>query len=344
MERGRDDGILGAVSRITMDIDIESSKRAFPVRAPGHVAVDEHGTLWTADTGNHRLVMADRGGAVRLVVGSGDPGWRDGDGADAALHAPRGIAVCASGRRLYVADSGTCTIRRVDLDAVGDATVTTVAGTGERGEALAPGRRPALRTALPGPVAVAVDEDRELLFATMDAGQVWVVELSGERAAAPCAGSRSGGQGDGACFEAGFAAPAGLVLSSDRKRLYIADAGASAVRVLYLDANVVETLEVTTLDESDSPLRGCVGLCLGPGGLALADTGNHALRGFNLRHGRLMTIWQGDELPLASPQAVCLDRRARRYVVADTGNDRLVFVATDASRAGVLPLSISRPL
>jgi DNA-binding beta-propeller fold protein YncE len=81
---------------------------------------------------------------------------------------------------------------------------------------------------------------------------------------------------------------------------------------------------------------------LSPAGLVVADTGNDALRGVNLRHGTVTTLWRAASAPtLAGPSSVAFDRAGRSYVVADTGHDRLVRVATDASRAAAITLRSS---
>lgn len=321
--------------------------------------------MWIADTGHHRIVIADRHGAVRLVIGTGAPGSRDGAHGEASFDAPEGLAVTRAATRLYVADPGAHAIRRVDVDlAAGTAEVTTVAGTGAPGQALPPGTHPARTTALAGPCALAVDEERDVLYAAMaGARQIWRVDLAAG-AIESCAGrdgpeatgdARDGGTdgvghadtGARPAHQAWLGEPRGLVLAPDRTRLYIADAGASAVRILHLTPGqaTIETLvgapHGTHGEAGDSDgsrrharLRGCMDVTLSPAGLVIADTGNHALRGVNLRHGTVMTLWGGaGARALAGPGSVACDRPGRSYVVADTDNHRLVRVAADASAA-----------
>lgn len=332
------------------------------LRYPRRVLVDESGHLWIADTGHHRVVIADRHGAVRLVIGTGAPGSRDGAHDQASFDTPEGLAVTRSATRLYVADAGTHAgmhaIRRVDVDlAAGTAVVTTVAGTGAPGLALAPGAHPARSTALAGPCALAVDEEHDLLYAAMaGAHQIWRVDMAAGMIES-CAGAGrlvgEGRGGDGPAHEAWLGEPRGLALAPDRTRLYIADAGASAVRVLHLTAGAagIETLvgalrgihgEAGDSDGArrQARLRGCRDVTLSPAGLVIADTGNHALRGVNLRHGTVMTLWRGTgALALAGPGSVACDRAGRSYVVADTDHHRLVRVAADASAAAELVLT-----
>src|SRR5262249_8360664 len=91
------------------------------------VAVNKDGVIFVADTYNDRI-RAIEDGRVRTIAG-GEPGFRDGRGAEARFDTPCGIAIGADGS-LLVADTGNHRIRRVSL--AGD--VTTIAGEGDRGD------------------------------------------------------------------------------------------------------------------------------------------------------------------------------------------------------------------
>lgn len=96
---------------------------------PGGVAIARDGSLFIADTGNNR-VRRIRDGIIATVAGTGEPGF-DGDGGlatQARLFRPRAVAVAADGV-LYIADRDNWRVRRVGQDG----TITTFAGTGERG-------------------------------------------------------------------------------------------------------------------------------------------------------------------------------------------------------------------
>lgn len=330
------------------------------LRSPRRVLLDESGHLWIADTGHHRIVIADRHGAVRLVIGTGAPGSRDGAHHEASFDAPEGLALTRSARRLYVADaggqSGVPLLRRVDVDlAAGTAVVKTLAGADGHARALAPGAHPVRTTALAGPCALAVDEENDLLYAAMaGAHQIWRVDMAAGTIASCAGAGRFAPEGardaDGPAHQAWLGEPRGLALAPDRARLYIADAGTSAVRVLHLAEGTIETLvgapHGTHGEAGDSDgsrrharLRGCRDVTLSPAGLVIADTGNHALRGVNLRHGTVVTLWRGTgALALAGPGSVACDRPGRSYVVADTDHHRLVRVAADASHAAEVVL------
>jgi subtilisin family serine protease/sugar lactone lactonase YvrE len=91
---------------------------------PNGVAVDAAGTLYVADTYNHAIRRVTSGGVVSTLAGSaGINGSNDGTGSYALFNQPYGVEVDTAGR-LYVADTGNATIRRITPAGV----VTTLAG------------------------------------------------------------------------------------------------------------------------------------------------------------------------------------------------------------------------
>ena len=95
--------------------------------SPREIATDLPGTtLFVADTGNHKIrkVVACNG-ATTTYAGSGVPGADNGVGNASSFSSPEGVA--SLGTDIYVADTGSHTIRKITpLGAVGD--VTTFAG------------------------------------------------------------------------------------------------------------------------------------------------------------------------------------------------------------------------
>jgi sugar lactone lactonase YvrE len=107
------------------------------ISATGGLRVDAQGNIYFADVHNHRIRRIDASsGFVTTVAGSGPAGSSAGgfagDGGQATsalLHAPRDLALDASGN-LYIADSGNNRIRFVDIST---GVITTFAGTGFAG-------------------------------------------------------------------------------------------------------------------------------------------------------------------------------------------------------------------
>jgi DNA-binding beta-propeller fold protein YncE len=94
---------------------------AAALNLPTGVAVDGAGSLYIADSGNHRIRRV-AGGVIDTVVGTGavGPGGDGGPAMDAALLLPAGVWLDALGR-LYVADSKGARVRKVEGGLIGSA-------------------------------------------------------------------------------------------------------------------------------------------------------------------------------------------------------------------------------
>jgi sugar lactone lactonase YvrE len=103
-----------------------------PLNGPRTMAIDRDGTIYLAlREGNALYRIAPKTGTLHHLAGTGEQGY-SGDGGPARLAklaGPKGLAL--AGRSLYLADTESHTIRRVDLDS---GIITTVLGTGARGD------------------------------------------------------------------------------------------------------------------------------------------------------------------------------------------------------------------
>lgn len=90
------------------------------------LAHTEDGIL-VSDSGNHRVLLLTNDGSVRIVAGTGDPGFSgdEGPATQAQLNTPTNLAI-GPDRAIYVTDLGNARIRRI----APDGTISTVAGTG----------------------------------------------------------------------------------------------------------------------------------------------------------------------------------------------------------------------
>jgi len=90
--------------------------------------------LYVADSGNNAIrrvtVRGDNKGKVKTLAGGNGSGYTDATGTDAQFSAPIGLAICKSGKVLYVADRDNQVIRKVNIKTKA---VTTLAGTGDNG-------------------------------------------------------------------------------------------------------------------------------------------------------------------------------------------------------------------
>jgi DNA-binding beta-propeller fold protein YncE len=71
--------------------------------------------VFVADSYNHKIKRLDPQTAkVVSLIGTGQPGMRDGKFREAMLYEPQGVAV--RGRKIYVADTNNHAVRVADLD------------------------------------------------------------------------------------------------------------------------------------------------------------------------------------------------------------------------------------
>lgn len=103
--------------------------------SPTFLAVDAANNVYIADARNAAIYKASAGGTVSVVAGmAGVAGFVDGQGADARLHDPYGVAVDGAGN-VYVVDLGNNAVRKVTPGGA----VTTLAGSGRPGYTDGPG-------------------------------------------------------------------------------------------------------------------------------------------------------------------------------------------------------------
>ena len=122
---------------------------------PSDVAIGPNGTVFVADTGNHRIRTISPDGIVTTLAGS-IYDYSDGIGAHGLFRSPMSVDVDRDGI-CYVADTGNNTIRRITPDGE----VTTLAGSPQGGCADGPG----LSAGLQWPTGIAIDHKCQLWFA-----------------------------------------------------------------------------------------------------------------------------------------------------------------------------------
>jgi trimeric autotransporter adhesin len=140
---------------------------------PMGLALDQHGNLYIADTGNNRIRKVDANRIITTVAGSGtyyDDRGDDGQAADARLGFAFGIAAGRDGT-IYIADTGNDRVRKITPSG----RIEAVAGTGQAGFWGDGG--PALQAEFLAPEAVALEPKGGLLIA--DAGNHRIREVLG---------------------------------------------------------------------------------------------------------------------------------------------------------------------
>ena len=257
---------------------------------PACIAVDGEGNLYVTDSGRIRKVSLS--GVITTVAGTGIYGY-NGDNRPAIsayLYGPQGIAVDPAGN-LFIADYSNHRVRRV----APDGTITTYAGTGERGF----GGDGGLATAalLNYPWAVAVDGAGNLYIA--DRGNYLVRKVTRAGIISTVAGNRqccSGG--DGSPATSARVNPYGVAVDASGS-LYIATY--STVRKVSADG-IISTIAGTGRSGysgdggiATSAELGAYGLAVDrSGNVYLADYANHRIRKLTPNAPAKLEIVSGD--------------------------------------------------
>lgn len=214
---------------------------------PEAIAVDASGTLYVADTNNHRIRKVTSSGVVTLLAGSGTAGAADGTGAAAQFNTPKGIAVDSSGT-VYVADTYSSRIRKISPAGV----VTTLIDASN-----------GLQAQFNSPEGVAVDTTGNLYVANTGDHRINKVTPAGDITilAGPSTSFGSGYM-DGIGTAARFSVPQGLAIDSSGN-VYVADTSNNRIRM------ITPSGAVTTLAGANNP---SYNFADGPGDSALFPT------------------------------------------------------------------------
>ena len=199
---------------------------------PGRI-VSAGDRLYVADSGHNRILVLSSRGHMLRQYGSEAAGFIDGNGASAAFNNPQGMTL--ADEFLYVADEGNHAIRRVHIR-TGD--VDTIAGTGKIGRSPPDSCVTPINAGMNSPCDV-IFRDGQLYIAMAGSHQVWRFSLVANTLEI-FSGSGREGLLDGPASTAAYSQPSGLALLYNR--LYVVDAGASAVRELDIDTGAVRTI------------------------------------------------------------------------------------------------------
>ena len=248
------------------------------------VAIGYDGTVFVADTFNHRIRGFDpTSGTVRVVAGTGVSGFA-GDGGPATA-AQFNQAYCGTLLPnldgMLVADIGNARLRRIDLVA---GTVETIVGNGQRGKPVDGAK--ALETPLAGPRAACQAKDGTIYLALREGNALVEIKQGVVRTVVNAAGKGGYGGDGGPGRDALLAGP--KYVAFDRVgRVLIADTENHCIRRY-------------------DPATGMIDLVAGTPPRGGATVGKDLL-----------------STQLLRPHGCCLDPEGR-LVIADSDNDRII--------------------
>jgi DNA-binding beta-propeller fold protein YncE len=310
-----------------------------PLFFPGKILADAASNrLFISDSTNHRVVITDLNGKKIAVAGTGVPGKTDGSFVQAQFDDPQGLAL--DGETLYVADRKNHLIRALDLKG---GTVRTAAGVGKQDRENRHGGGAALTTGLNSPWDL-LRIGRKLYIAMAGHHQIWTLDLD-KQEIQPYAGNGRENIRNGDLEHAEFAQPSGL--TTDGKRLYVADSEVSAIRSVSLDkTGDVDTLVGKGLfvfgdtdGEGDAVrLQHALGVVYHQGKLYVADTYNSKLKVLDPATKKCTTFLGGGSgadrlfnepagLSLANGKLYVADTNAHRIRVVDLATKQVSTLA-----------------
>jgi DNA-binding beta-propeller fold protein YncE len=340
----------GTLDRKPLRFDLAKfrEKGDAPLFFPGKVLADAASDrLFISDSTHHRLVITTLAGKKVAVIGTGEPGFKDGFSEIAQFDDPQGLAL--DGETLYVADRKNHAIRAVNLK---DNSVTTIAGTGRQNREGRGRGGEALKTGLNSPWDLYLI-GKTMYIAMAGHHQIWTLDLAANRIE-PFAGNGRESILDGKLRNAELAQPSGL--ASDGKKLYVADSESSSVRAVDLDpAGEVVTVvgrpngNLFSFGDEDGignavRLQHALGVAYHDGVLYVADTYNSKIKTIDPAK-RECKSWYGGkdgegwltDRPLNEPGGLSIANG--KLYVADTNAHRIRVIDLKTKEASTLTLS-----
>lgn len=312
------------------------------LNVPIGVSIDGAGSLFISDAGNVRVRKVDSSGTITTFAGNGEYGY-SGDGGPATEAGVYAEGTDADGGSLFIADSQSSRIRKVDAGG----TITTVAGGGI-GDGF-----PATKAALSQPRGLARDGSGDLLIADCGNKRVRKVDAPSKVISTVAGTVSPRGLGDGGqATKAALECPSGLAVAGGS--LYIADADVNAGRGVASSGTTSNRIRkvdssgtITTVAGTGSSgfggdggpataakLSSPSGVALdGAGNLYIADTANNRVRKVDTA-GKISTVaGNGDsgvgidavlatKTPVTSPTGVAFDP-AGNLIIAESGFARI---------------------
>ena len=143
-----------------------------PLKGPRTLEFDKAGNLWVAlREGNQVFKLDLKKGTIHHMAGTGQKGFtgNGGPAKEATLSGPKGVSISRDGKRVYLADTESHSIRYIDLTT---GKLELFCGTGEKGDG--PDGDP-LKCKLARPHGVFVDADGSVFIGDSETHRVRIV-------------------------------------------------------------------------------------------------------------------------------------------------------------------------
>ena len=305
---------------------------------PFGLVIGPDGALYWVEYGSHRLLRLDlRSKKISVLAGTGTKGYSgDGGLATAAqLNTPHELRFDTKGN-IYIAERDNHTVRFIDVKSK---TISTAAGTGERGFSGDGG--PSNKAQLAQPHSIALDRTDNVYICDIMNNRVRKIDAktrtittfagTGERADTPTAASLDGTP---------LAGPRSIDITPDGKMYLVLREGNRVFEVDVIRRQlklVGGTGEMGYSGDGGAAVfakfNGPKGIAYSPeGALYISDTENHVIRRIDLRNGMISTVVgtgqrgdgpDGDPLTckLARPHGVFI--HGRTLYIGDSENHRI---------------------
>jgi DNA-binding beta-propeller fold protein YncE len=322
---GGGDGLLGGPAKTIKLIE------------PFGVAFDKSDNAYICEYKGQRISKLDKSGILSLFAGTGKIAYL-GDGGparDAAFNDPHGLVI-GRDEQIYVADTLNHRIRKIDLKT---STVTTVAGTGERG--FSGDRGPAIKAAFNGVYAIDINRAADKVYAAdLENRRIRLVDLKSGLVTTVAGNGEAGIPADGAdAAQSPLVDPRAVAVDS-RGNVYVLERRGHALRVVDPQGSIRTLIGPASGDRpaSGPKLNGPKHLCIDLNdNVIIADSENNLIRRYTPKSGQTVTIAgtgeKGDLLVPDDPLKTQLSRPHGVYVhpsgalyVSDSYNHRVLKI------------------
>jgi sugar lactone lactonase YvrE len=240
---------------------------------PSGVTVTSSGSVFVADSGNHRLRRIS-GGNVSTYAGSGTPGFADGPAGSAQLDTPTDVTWNLLG--IFVAEAGNHAVR-----VISGGNVATYAGTGTYGNK----NGPALSAQFNNPNGLTVGTYGSIYVGDTNNHMIRsIYESSGTTTVTTYAGTGTAGYQDGSKAQSQFNKPGGLANGGTLlTAILAADSGNHRIRrISYLGGTSTiagsGTPGYKDGEASMAQFNQPTDVAVGSGKIYVADSKNHCIR------------------------------------------------------------------